>query len=249
MRKISCLILSGLCLLFTLSAPLAAADVSLGLAAAWQSSPYKGHDDSFLPIPLLNIEGERFYLHGPDLGVHLLKSDHQSLSFGLAYSGLSFDGDDTDDARLKKLESRDPSADAYLHYALRGDYGRAGLRLFHDILGKSGGAAAEAYYKYPISLEAVNITPGAGLRWDSEDVLDYYYGVSANEARRSGLNEYTAEAGLSPFVSLEMSWQFTERWGVIAAQRLQFLSREAEDSPMVDSGQVFSSMVGLNYSL
>ncbi len=232
-----------------LAGPLAAAEVSVGLSGAWQSSPYKGHDDRALPAPFISIDADRFYLRGPDAGVRAFRNGSHDFSLGLSYGGPEFDSDDTDDRRLKRLDDRDPTLGAYFRYTLTSDYGIAGLRLLHDVLGHSKALSAEAFYKYPFAAGPLHVSPGAGLAWDSKDQLGYYYGVSAGEARKSGLEQYDPEAGISPFLFLEAEWNFTESWSVIAAGKVQFLSQEIQDSPMVDDGRVLSTLIGFKYRL
>lgn len=239
-----------ICLCITsFAAPAAAADVSVGLGAAWQSSPYKGHDDTILPAPLIHIEGDRLYLRGPDAGIHILKNEAHEFSLGASLSGLSFDSDKTDDRGLKKLNNRHSTLNAYLQYALQSDYGRAGLRVTHDVLGNSQAASAEAFYKYPLTLGPVYVSPGVGLRWDSAKQLGYYYGISPGEARKSGLDKYSPDAGVSPFLSLESDWKLADSWSLTAAGSVLFLSREITDSPMVDDSQIFNMTIGVKYTL
>ncbi len=224
--------------------------VSLGLGAAWQSSPYKSYDADTRPLPLIGIEGERFYLRGPEAGLHLFQNENHAFSLGVAYSGLEFDSGDTDDRRLKQLDDRDWTLRAYLQYALRSDdFGHLSLKVFHDVLNNSDAFTAEASYKYPAYFGQVTLSPGAGLAWDSEEELAYYYGVSAREARKSGLREYSPGGGISPFISLELDWNFTESWSLFAAQRVKFLSSEITDSPMVDDDMIMSTAIGFRYSL
>ena len=206
------------------------------------------HDDTFLPLPIISYEGERFYVRGLSAGVHIWKNEMHEVSLGLSYSALSFDSSKTDDRRLKKLEDRYSSIDADLQYNLRTDYGHAGIKVSRDILGNSDGFSAEAYYKYPFSIGQVYISPGAGVRWDSQEQIDYYYGVSSRESRRSGLDKYDPDGGFSPFLSLEADWCFTENWSVMAGGRVDFLSSEIKDSPMVDDDQIFSATIGIKYT-
>ncbi len=232
----------------SLAAPVFAAEVSLGLGGGWQSSPYKGHDDEALPMPLLSVEWERFYFNLFEAGTHVWKDDRQALTLGLTYGGISFDSGETDNRALKKLDNRDATLNAFLQYSIEGDYGHASLKVLRDTLGNSDAFSAEASYEYPVSLGSLNISPGAGLQWDSKEQLDYYYGVSAREARKSGLDRYAPGGGFSPFLSLETSWRVADHWNLMISGKVLFLSEEIKDSPMVDAGQIFSAAAGLSYS-
>ena len=232
----------------SLAAPAFAAEVSLGLGAAWQSSPYKGHDDEVLPMPLLSVEWERFYFNLFEAGAHIWKDDNQALTLGLSYGGGSFDSGKTDDLALKKLDDRDATLNAFLQYSIQSDYGHAGIKVLRDVLGNSDAFSSEAFYKYPTRYGSVNISPGAGIQWDSKEQLGYYYGVSSSEAQRSGLDKYTPSGGFSPFLSLETVWNVTDRWNVMISGKVLFLSDEIKNSPMVDAEQVFNAAACISYS-
>ena len=176
--------------LLSVATPATAADVSVGLGGTWQSSPYKGHDDTILPVPLIHFEGERFYVRGLDAGVHIWRNETHAISLGASYFGLAFDSSKTDDRSLKRLDDRYSTLNLYLQYTLQTNYGHAGVRVLRDVLGNSDAFSAEAYYKYPFMFGPVYVSPGAGIRWDSEDQLDYYFGISSNEARKSGLERH-----------------------------------------------------------
>jgi outer membrane protein len=231
-----------------LAAPAFAADVSLGLGGAWQSSPYKGHDDQVLPIPLVRVEWDRFYFNLFEAGAHIWKDTNQTVSLGVSYGGPSFDSDKTDDRALKRLDNRDAGLNAVVKYAFSGDYGHAGIQVRRDVTGESDAFSSEAFYKYPINLGSVHVSPGAGVQWDSEEQLGYYYGISPREARKSGLAEYKPDDGFSPFMSLETVWNLSDSWNVMASGKVLFLSEEVKDSPMVDAGEIFSAAAGLSYT-
>lgn len=244
--KLSMLLLFYFCLGMPVAAN--AAEISVGLGGGWSSSPYKDHDDNISPIPIIFYESDRFYVRGLSAGVHLWKGEIQEVSLGLSYNPMVFDSSKTDDRHLKRLDDRYSSLNADLLYNLRTDYGHVGIKISRDILGNSDGFSAETYYKYPFSLGPVSIAPGAGVRWDSEEQIDYYYGVSSKEARRSGLEKYDPDGGFSPFLSLEANWRFAENWSLMASGRVDFLGSEIKDSPMVDDDQVFKIFTGVKYN-
>ena len=80
------------------------------------------------------------------------------------------------------------------------------------------------------------------MQYNSENYNDYYYGVSKNESRRSGLKSYSADDGWDPY-GADRELQLGD-WNVYGTGRYERLSDEVKDSPMVDkSGRVFSLSV------
>ena len=56
-----------------------------------------------------------------------------------------------------------------------------------DTLNNSNGLVGDVTYLYKFNLDALTLVPGVGVMWNSKNQNKYYYGVSANESRRSGL--------------------------------------------------------------
>lgn len=224
--------------------------INVGAGGVWISSPYKSHDSLTTPFPMIHWEAKHFYVRGYSAGVFLWTDDYETneLSLGLSIGGIAFNHDDTDDSQLSLLSDRDRTLDAYLQYVLRTEFGNLGARVAYDALGNADGFTADVFYKYPINLGAFTFTPGAGVQWDSEDRLDYFYGVSGYEAGRSGLAYYKPDAGISPFISLEAKVFISDTLNLFGAAKMRFLSDEIEDSPMVDDDKITFATIGVTYS-
>lgn len=224
--------------------------ISVSGAAVWLSSPYKGHDNLLIPFPMIHWEAKYGYVRGYEAGVFLWTNDNktQELSTGLRIGRLAFDHDDTDNRQLALLDDRDRALDAYIQYILRTDYGTMGASLAHDVTGNADGFVADIFYRYPIHLGALSITPGAGIQWTSADRTDYYYGISSSEARRSGLSSYDPDSTFSAFLSLGSKFMITEQISLFGAIQVNLLGDEVKDSPMVDEDTTTSATFGITYS-
>jgi len=240
--------------IFTLStyAPVAHAEnmINAGATGVWISSPYRGHDDLTTPFPLIHLEAKHFYIRGFSAGVFLWTDDYETneLSVGLTIGDVAFNNADTHDVRLSLLDDRDRTLDLYLQYILRTEFGNLGARVAYDSLGNAKGFVVDTFYKYPIILDSFTITPGAGFLWESDDRVDYFYGITPIEASRSGLFYYSPKAGLSPFLSLDAKIIINENLNLFAAARMRFLSDEIEDSPMVNDDRITFATIGVAYS-
>ena len=95
----------------------------------WLSSPYKGHDDLNVPVPIVNIERGSFYVRGTDAGAFLWKNESQAFSLGISYSELFFDAGKTKNHNLKKRDNRHSTLNAFLQYTLYSPYGHASIQL------------------------------------------------------------------------------------------------------------------------
>ncbi len=250
LKKTLALIATTLCLSFTTGNAQAENKISLGAAIVWVSSPYKGHDNTLLPLPVISWEAKHFYIRGSRAGVFLWTDDNEmnELSIGLGLGDTYFDHDKTSDHQLKRLDDRKLAVDGYLQYILRTQIGHLGARLSYDVFGNAEGFMADAFYAYPFQLGPVSIRPGAGIKWESEDRLNYYYGVSATESNKSGLARYQGDSGFSPYLSLHSEYQYNDNISIFASSQVRFLSSQIKDSPMIDDSNVINATFGARYS-
>ena len=164
------------------------------------ASEYKGVDIEVVPAPIMNAETEYFYLHGLEAGGYLLKSPKHAVMVGVSYMPLEFDAGDSDDHQMKRLDDRDASAFLNLSYRYTGEWASFGAKISGDILGESNGILVDVNVAKRFQIQRLGITPMIGLTWSSSNFNDYYYGISAAESARSGLEEYEADSSVTPFV-------------------------------------------------
>lgn len=221
---------------------------SIGLGAAVGQYAYKGVDNDTLPYPMINYEGERFFIRGTGAGAYLLKDSRNQLSLNLFYSPLNFDPDDSNSRRMKLLDKRHSTAMAGLGYRHMADWGIVRTSLSADVLNYSNGYVADAAYLYPFDFGALTLTPGIGASWYSGNFNDYYYGISGKESRRSGLSQYDAGSSWSPYAEISANYALTQSWKTFAYARYTRLDDEVKDSPMVDKSYTTLFAAGVSYS-
>lgn len=217
-----------------------------GAGMVWIRSPYKGHDDYYIPFPSLQIESKYFFIKELKLGFYLYRDDmgEHELTLGITPGFTMFNPDKTNNYQLSLLDRRKMAADVYLQYIRTYKYGTVGAKIFADVLGNADGFGADVFYKLPIFINQFTITPGAGLQFLSGDRTDYYYGISRAEANRSGLAYYNADFSVSPFVSLEASLLTENGWNIFANVQYTFLSNEITDSPMIGDEELLMLNIG-----
>lgn len=144
---------------------------------------------------------------------------------------------------MKALDKRRSTVMAGLRYSHTADWGVVRAEYLGDILDNSDGFTADLSYLYPIQQGRFTLVPGIGAMWASEDQNNYYYGVS-----RSGLREYHANDGWSPYVELTVNYAITQSWRTYVMARYLRMSDEAKDSPMTDRQSIGLMGIGTTYS-
>jgi outer membrane protein len=220
---------------------------SLGASALYSTSPYKGEDGKIFPFPLINYDGDSVYLQGLSAGYYLWKDQQNQLSLAVAYSPFRFKPGDDDYGYMKQLDKRRSTAMAGLRYRFNASWGIIRTEYLGDILNESNGFTADLAYLYPFTFDRLTLLPGIGAAWASGKQNDYYFGVSPHESRRSGLNEYQADDGWSPYLEMTAVYALTDSWRASLVARYARLNGEVKDSPMVNANSTTTVGVGLTY--
>ncbi|MGA7436614.1 MAG: MipA/OmpV family protein [Luteibacter sp.] len=223
--------------------------LSLGMGVAWVPSPYRAYDNKALPLPMASYEGQRFFLRGPSFGARLWNSSSSELAVALSPIGNRFQHKDSRDPQLKQLNNRDISAQIGLQWQTRGTWGRLALAAQKEVTGHGGGHAFDANYSYAMPFgKAVVITPMVGVAYTSSALNDYYYGITAKEAQRSGLPEYRSGSSTAPYAGASAMIRLGSRWSAVGNIRYSRLADAITDSPMVRGSTTVGYSVALLYT-
>lgn len=160
---------------------------------------------------------------------------------------LHFDPEDNDDAAMSQLDERKSSAMLGGAYYRHESWGSLKFAVAADAMDESGGVAGELSYFRPFRMERLTLTPSVGVLYYDESFNDYYYGVSAQESRRSGLQQYSADASVTPYVGLAAKYQLTQNLYLNASAVYTALPDEVKNSPMIDRDDSFALMTGLSW--
>ena len=116
-----------------------------------------------------------------------------------------------------------------------------------DALDRSGGYEAALSWNGLFRAGGFTFIPGASVKWQSDDMIDYYYGVRAGEAL-PGRPAYRGEAAVIPDVSLLVQRKLGPRWTLFARASHPWLPSEVTDSPIVGDDNPTSLFIGLGWS-
>lgn len=211
-----------------------------------RDAPYRGLDEDLLLVPFVRFEGERAYLRGLRGGIVLHRADGFEFGPFLQVRGDGYDADDS--AFLAGMDDRRFSLDAGLAASWRRDgFGQIEFSAATDALDRSGGHELELSYTALFRAGGWTFVPALAVQWQSDDLVDYYYGVRAGEAL-PGRPAYRGESAVVPELSLIATRKLGERWSLWARAGHSWLPSEIADSPIVDSDGQTSLIVGIGYS-
>ncbi|MBZ0114572.1 MAG: MipA/OmpV family protein [Thermoanaerobaculia bacterium] len=218
---------------------------SVGLGAAVAPSPFVGAEDFQLqPIPFVAYESKKFNFAAGEAGFELFGGEQWSLELtGM----IRFEGFDREQSTaLSGFERRDPALDLGFNFGFETAFGMLEAQALVDVSGVHEGQEASLAWRVPLGSERVMVAPGAGVVWKSQALVDYYYGVRAQEATAE-YAEYEGRAATNVFVSVLTTLQFSDRLWLLADLNVQQLDDPITSSPIVDVDHQVSGMVGLLY--
>jgi len=217
----------------------------LGGGAVVSSKPYIGMDPRVYPIPLFAYEGKRLYMRGVVGGYRLWSQGGWSVGPIVQPRLEGYQQDDS--SALNGMHDRDWSVDVGVGVSWLTKVGFFGLSGVTDVLGRHKGQELEFSYTILFEWAGFDFIPSTGVRYKTENLVDYYYGVEAEEAR-AGRPAYEGENAVDPFVRLAVRRKLSERWSLLAAVQYEWLDKEISESPIVDRDYEASFMVGMLYA-
>ncbi|MDO6824931.1 MipA/OmpV family protein [Marinobacter sp. 1_MG-2023] len=228
-----------------------AGTVGLGAGLRFGRSPYRGveslssleNENNADRVPLYLYEGEYLFSHGTRAGLHLW-DDSFRVDAVVQYRFDRLEPETSDFYRT--VEKRSQTLEGGL--ALNRLWGthEFSVNLLNDIQGHHNGYVTDLTYRQLLDYDRLRITPYISLIYQSEELVDYYYGVSAGESR-SDLPDYHPEAVYLTRLGLNSSYRVFEGWHVFANLSWEQLDKEIRNSPLVDEDQIYMAFLGFHY--
>ena len=116
----------------------------------------------------------------------------------------------------------------------------------HDILNVHGGTESKLKWFYNLPLNKWNFEIAAVLDWKSEEVVDYYYGVRANESLYWN-QAYQAESAVNKSIEFTGQYVLTDHWNLLFVARYTDIANEIADSPLLDKDYTSTYFVSAAY--
>ncbi|MCA9400971.1 MAG: MipA/OmpV family protein, partial [Candidatus Omnitrophica bacterium] len=184
----------------------------VGIGAFASSSEYDGKDGNVLAVPFALWRNERFFIEGVHAGI--IAYEDEPLRADL-YLAPKFMGYDEDDAQVfKGMEDRDFSMDAggrLIWQFPEMESIDITVSFQTDVLSKSDGQEGSVAVTKTFRGEFYQVQPSIGVRWLSDDLTDYYYGVKTTEATGSR-PAYEAEQMVNYFSHLGFYMGLSQNW-------------------------------------
>ncbi len=233
-----------------LTSPADAATWQLGLPAETSRSPFIGARQETSVMPMVNYIGERFSYLGGKLQYGLTSSAAAEI-YALGqlrprqfYSASPALGDDLE---IDGMRERKPAFELGLGMQRQTSVGKYVLEVYVDATGTHEGYELTTSYSYPRQIGRWLLEPSLGLQLQSENLANYYHGVTDSEAR-SDRPSYQAGEALNTRASLMVGYTINARLLAIGGAEQLKLDQSISDSPIVSEAQIKKVYLGLLYT-
>jgi outer membrane scaffolding protein for murein synthesis (MipA/OmpV family) len=221
---------------------------ALGAATIGAQNLYYTTDDSddwkTDLIPLVLYNGKYIFFRGTAAGIHVVNRD--AIELNLLARARLHRLDPGESEFFEGLEAREQSLDGGAEIRLRGKWGELQSAWLTDTLGRHKGESAELSYRYRFDYGRLSLTPFISWEWYDDDLTNYYFGVSSDEAE-PGRPEYTPGSSNWISVGLNTSYALNDRTTFFANMGFGDVDSAVKNSPIVDARNRAAFYVGGAY--
>ena len=216
----------------------------LGIGVNAGNSLYKDIGTETGVLPIWIIQSDKFLLIGPQFSYEFATFSGLEFAFIGDYRGDGFSG--SDGAIFNGMKDRSGTYELGLEIEYESDFGDFSFAVLNDVLGEHEGNEISLTYSLPFINRSSVVTPYVSLINYSEDLVDYYYGVRANEATESRAF-YEGKSTVNYEIGVDTQWRFGDHHIIAANLSYTAHGSEIEDSPIVDGNGTFNTLIGYAY--
>jgi len=220
-----------------------------GLGVLVYDSPYEAMDTKIISVPIVSWENERFFVKGLKAGVEIAEYEgvSEDIDFSLYIEPRLMGFKDSDSHSFSGMSDRENSVDigAQVSWEVSAlNYADLNLSFAADLGSEHKGYEVSLGLWKQFDFKPLFIKPSISFKWQSDNMIDYYYGVKSSEviATRpaySGGNTLNINPQINVYLAL------SEEWLVVTMLSLNILGSEIRKSPLVNEKTSISGVIGL----
>jgi len=249
MMKSNYLLKVSLCLFLTGQVSAAESQWGLGIGAMAEQQGYVDVDTKTTVIPIISYESENLRISGPQLEYKLTQYKTPELGT-VNFSVLGqyrFDGYEADDGDVFiGMDERSGAFELGFSVDYRSKLGSLSFEFSNDVTNEHEGYETSLTYSKPYFFNSLVLEPYAKVAYLSDDLVNYYYGVEASEAK-TNRHAYIGEATTNGEIGLRMRWQAGKHHQFISNLSYKSFGSEIKDSPLVEKSGGANLILGYVY--
>jgi outer membrane protein len=237
-----------------LNIALFAQDLTLGLGGYFQTQPYKDTDTIVVPSPVIFYDNGIVYARWTRFGVYFYGHKASDMSGDLSW-GFSLtaqprpNGYSPDDSKaLQGLDEKKTSVEGGLAFTVYGGDAYLEAMLITDLLDRYDSYIGKIETGLKYKWLDITFYPSIVFVYESEKFTQYYYGISQEEAQRTSYDIYQPNGGLRVAAQTYINYPIYKQWALFFNLRVDRLTNNAKNSPIVADDFVYSGLASLTYT-
>lgn len=229
-------------------------NVHIGLASSFSNGIYKDSYGSTLVFPSVAYFGDRVTIAGPSGWVRVVGPKAFNVSLGGSLLPNNWDPSQSSDLRMQKLNKREYAFGAGIQGSvLMKSLGIVNVRLLKALGGGDGGYFGEASFATVLSkgFDGVSfgVLPSVGVRYYSDSIANYYYGVSSAESAKSGIAAYAPGSDFQPFAGLGLMGKLKNGLSALVNTQAAYLPNSVKNSPIISKRYAITTTLVVSMKL
>ncbi|RTQ34890.1 MipA/OmpV family protein [Variovorax gossypii] len=222
----------------------AAPQWGVGIGVSMERKAYREFNDKTQAMPMLTYENKWVSVAFPGVDVKLPSAGPVSFRLRARYAGDGYEADDS--PYLAGMDKR--KGGIWLGGAAiwRNDIANLSAELLADGSGNSKGTRFKVQVDRRFSAGAFGFTPRLAAQWADRKYVDYYYGVTAVEARPDRA-EYAGKATTNVEVGLRVDYAVAPRQTVFLDVSATSFGSGIKNSPLVGRSNQTGVRLGYVY--
>ena len=218
----------------------------VGVGSIVRTEPYQNINARILPFPYVIMRRGSFFIEGLEIGYRVVEGNQATFDVILTPRLEGFDADEG--AIFNDLEDRDFSLDGGIATGWRQGTIEFNLSAVTDLLHKSDGKEIKASVgkTYILTGKMMLLTPSIGVKWKSENLVNYYYGITPIQENRNR-PIYTGKATLNYIAAMDATYSLTKRSTLFAGVEYEQFGDDISDSPLVEGEKIISVFLGYGW--
>ncbi len=220
--------------------------LTVGLGGYIQSQPYKGVDDFILPSPVIFYDDGLFYIRWSRAGIYFLgdKQDDFAWGFSITTQPRTYGYEKNE---IKGMNERETTWEGGLAFSAKTDKAYIEIMALTDVLDRYDSWMIKTEIGYDLEAGDFSFYPSVIIGYQSDEFINYYYGVTAEEVVSSGHSKYTPNGGFQVGVQTYIKYPFTDAFSALVNVRADRIPNSAANSPLVDQSFIYSGLLSLIY--
>jgi len=218
----------------------------IGMTTSIAQRPFVGVDDQSASLLYLSYRNKSFYIEGLDIGYNFLKKKNFKLDVLATPRFYEVEPAFADNGELDGIDKTKPTYLAGVSMQSTFSDITFTFQALHDLIESDGNELVLQASKSFKTADKVTLSPSVGITYQDSKMVDYFYGVQANEVRANRAF-YSADGSLNYNATLHAKWDITKHIEMIGQLKYEILGDGITDSPIVNEDSLYFITLGLLY--